>query len=231
MFVADRFGGCYRYAMEATHSGNGEWHDQSGAEEAHAAAPQVTCPACGEAFANDDAPEASVLECPACQAQFFAASESNPDDQDDAPREAQAADVDTEFNNLRVRKITALRRGLYRTRNLVTVGMITLLVAAVQLVWQTIQVFEARRSAFIALGCAAGAVVCLICARSLRRRMRAIDRELSDMLQQEPTAEPDFSTLSDGSQGLKHLEWLSERAALPPSDAIDMGEGNARDCG
>ena len=56
------------------------------------------------------------------------------------------------------------------------------------------------------IGYATGAIAGLFFAWRLGGRAIALTRELQQPLQNDPLQPPDFSTLNDGSQHVKHLE-------------------------
>jgi hypothetical protein len=166
------------------------------------------CPECGHTFEPAEPPVNGILDCPACRAQFFAPAPEagagdDDNDDDDAADEARRAEEarrrEDELDVSRLRQVAAYRRGLYRSRSLVIIGVVGLLVAAVQLAFYTIGLVRAagwgtRPTAYVF-----AAIACLMGAAMVFRRVPAINRELRDSAQKEPDRPPDFSTLSDGT--------------------------------
>jgi hypothetical protein len=164
------------------------------------------CPQCGHAFEPAEPPVNGILECPACGTQFFAPAGDDRADDDDANREEEARRAEEvrrredELDASRFRQVAAYRRGLYRSRSLVIVGVIGLLVAAGQLAFYTIgrvrtAGWGTRPTAYVF-----AAIACLIAAAMLGRRLPAINRELRDTAQKDPDRPPDLSTLSGGTE-------------------------------
>ena len=104
------------------------------------------CPQCGQVFEPAEPPVNGILECPACGTQFFAPAGDDDGagaaDDHEAEEEARRAEDarrrEDELDASRFRQVAAYRRGLYRSRSLVIVGVIGLLVAACQLAFYTI---------------------------------------------------------------------------------------------
>jgi hypothetical protein len=143
-------------------------------------------------------------------------------------------DDDDELDGLRIRQLAALRRGAYRVRSYMIVGAGTCAVAAAQLVWMTVASPHSPAVAFGFLllailgsfGCAffirrirqisaelehsrldAHAMRCVQCGYDVRGLSSGKCPECGAILPTPPPpAEPDFSTLSDGSQQWKNLE-------------------------
>ena len=146
-----------------------------------------------------------IFECPACHAQFFAPAADDDgsvkDDHEDAARQAdEARRPEDELDASRFRQVAAYRRGLYRSRSLVIVGVIGLTVAAGQLAFYMIGRVRTAGWGTRPLGYVFAAIACLIGAAMLARRIPAINQELRDTAQKEPDRPPDLSTLSDGTQ-------------------------------
>jgi hypothetical protein len=163
------------------------------------------CPHCAQTFEPAEPPVNGILECPSCGTQFFAPAGEDDGavddhDADEARREEEARQREDELDASRFRQVAAFRRGLYRSRSLVIIGVIGLLVAACQVAFYTVARVRAagwgtRPTAYVF-----AAIACLIAAAMLGRRVPAINRELRDTAQKEPERAPDLSTLSDGTQ-------------------------------
>ena len=163
------------------------------------------CPDCGQTFEPAEPPVNGILECPACHSQFFApAGHDRPEDDEHREQEARQADEarrrEDELDASRFRQVAAYRRGLYRSRSLVIVGVIGLIVAAGQLAFYTIGRVRAAGWETRPLAYVFAALACLIGAAMLGRRVPAINQELRDTAQKEPDRPPDLSTLSDGTR-------------------------------
>jgi hypothetical protein len=163
------------------------------------------CPDCRQTFEPAEPPVNGILECPACHTQFFAPS-SDGRQEDDQDREEEASQADEarrredELDASRFRQVAAYRRGLYRSRSLVIVGVIGLIVAAVQLAFYTIGRVRTGGWGTRPLAYVFAAIACLIGAAMLGRKVPTINQELRDTAQKAPDRPPDLSTLSDGTQ-------------------------------
>ena len=175
------------------------------------------CPACGHAFASDTAaPSNGVLTCPACGAEFFAAADPTDEDRELAERmEADLRRREQALNGVRIRQVLTERRSLFRTRSYFVVLACLAVVAAVQLGIYSLQRLRTDGAGLRAAAYLAAAAGLLYAARACAGRVRLYTRELGRPALDEPTAEPDFSTLSDGSQRVAeaaaNLERLSGR--------------------
>ncbi|HLL89183.1 MAG TPA: hypothetical protein VK324_07755 [Tepidisphaeraceae bacterium] len=110
-----------------------------------------------------------------------------------------------ELDDVRVRQVLTLRRGLFRQRSYCLIGAGALLVLAGQLGWMTYTRVRAAGWQPRPVGYVLIAVVALSCATVLLRFARGFARELATSTMPEPTTPPDFSTLSDGSQRAENL--------------------------
>jgi hypothetical protein len=111
-----------------------------------------------------------------------------------------------ELNALRIRQLASARRAAYRARSYCVVGALVCVVAVVQLAWTAIGMIATTNLRFRAALYAVAAVVAAWGARYFFRKAMAFDREAKQSALPQPTGEPDFSTLSDGSQQWKNLE-------------------------
>ena len=181
-----------------------------------AAAIEFACPACGHPFEVAAVPEDGLLACPACGAEFFAAADPSDEDRDLADRiAADRQRREQALNDVRIKQVLTERRSLFRTRSYFVVLAGLALVAAVQFAIFSVQRlrgqgFGPRVAAYLAAvaGLLYATVVCV-------GRIRFYNRELAEPVTKEPAVEPDFSTLSDGSQRVAeaaaNLERLSGR--------------------
>jgi hypothetical protein len=126
-------------------------------------------------------------------------------------------DADAELSGLRIRQVTSLRRGAFRSRSYCIIGAAACAVCAIQLVVMMVKLARFRDArhwamiggeALLALGALWGCVV-------LVQRAIVFHRELRRPMLDEPTTPPDFSMLSDGSQQVEALEqMMSEEPPL-----------------
>ena len=125
-------------------------------------------------------------------------------DQEPEPRDER----DGELDGLRIRQHAALRRAAYRSRSHAIVAMLVCLVAVLQsailLIQQLVHVgFDWHIPVY---GCVA--IAGAYGTWFFFHRAVALHRETKQSHLPAPTANPDFSTLSDGSQRWKNLEDL-----------------------
>jgi DNA-directed RNA polymerase subunit RPC12/RpoP len=183
------------------------------------------CPECG---ADVAAPEGSpAVQCSQCGAQFFKPGEAE-DGQafelSDGSSESLAADRDAELSRLRIRQFAVLRRAVYRSRSYFFMGVIVCLAAVIDLIWTAIHLAITTRlrtgpsSWLLFVGCVVLVVPALWGTRYFAGRIGETNRELESSAREEPGAEPDFSSLSDGTQQVKNLE---EMGSAGRSDARD----------
>jgi hypothetical protein len=112
---------------------------------------------------------------------------------------------------VRVRQLSAERRGAYRLRSYCVIGAGLCVVLGIQLAaWSVTGAREAGSGAK-PIGYACGAVAAGMAASYLVRRAVELTRELRKPAQEAPEARPDFSTLSDGSQHWKNLDEMQGR--------------------
>jgi hypothetical protein len=137
-------------------------------------------------------------------AEWQVVDDSEPDAVDD---EASRVEDDGErMSAVRVRQLSAERRGAYRLRSYCMIGAGVSVVLGMQLA--TWSVSGVREAGFGAnpVGYACGAVAAGMAASYLVRRAIELTRELRKPAQEAPAEQPDFSTLSDGSQHWKNLD-------------------------
>jgi len=127
----------------------------------------------------------------------------HPDEQ--APERDDRAD---ELDGLRIRQLAALRRAAYRSRSHAVVAVVVCTVAVVQsailLIQHLRQIGLGPRVPIYCAFCLAGGYGTVFFAK----RAIALHREATQSHLGAPTAAPDFSSLSDGSQRWKNLEEL-----------------------
>jgi len=113
---------------------------------------------------------------------------------------------------VRVRQLSAMRRGAYRTRSYCFIGLGLCAVAAVQLSIMAVRHVRALGWEWRPLGYLCGVAAAMMAGSFLLRQVAALNRELRRPAVTEPEAPPDFSTLSDGSQRWKNLEDMQRQA-------------------
>ena len=170
---------------------------------------EYACPACGLPVGVD--PAQPVLQCSACGEQFFAPGQDHVDSDEPGqvePAGPNAPDDAAALNELRIKQVSNLRRGLIRTQSWWIIGTGTCLVSAAMLVQMIVQAFGARLWMF-AIGYGLGVGVSLMLAFVCVRRIIDTGREIRQTRMPEPLTPPDLSTLSDGSQRWTQLEQLA----------------------
>jgi hypothetical protein len=160
----------------------------------------IICGQCGQTIGAD---ETGQFHCPQCEPALDAPSW---EESGEPMAERSAHDLDDELSELRIRQISALRRAADRARSYCLIGLIVLVVAAGQLLSMAFHDVRASGWHWPDAVYAGGALVGMIFAWRLWRRVVALTRELNQPLQTDPLQPPDFSTLNDGSQHVKHLE-------------------------
>ncbi|MBV8781307.1 MAG: hypothetical protein JO353_07910 [Phycisphaerae bacterium] len=117
--------------------------------------------------------------------------------------------LDDELDGLRIRQLVHLKRSNYRSQTYAIIGMVVCVVAATKLVllaragYLTGQWLPVIGYGIVAAICAVGAVVFAIHADRLRDELKTPPKILD--------REPDFESLSDGSQHVTNLETMTEK--------------------
>ena len=184
--------------------------DENG--DGRAEPPAWDCPRCGGQLPPSLA-DGRPAQCPHCGAEFSVPTEplaASPGSLDyalpDTPPDRQG-DFAQELDGLRIRQVATLRRGTARARSYLVIGTIGSVVAAVNLVWMTAKHVRGYGWGLTPVGYLMFAFVVLALAVYFGRRALALHRELQAPAPLPPVeGEPDFSTLSDGSQHWKNLE-------------------------
>jgi hypothetical protein len=183
--------------------------DQSGGRHA-GERPAWQCPHCGAGIDPAAAPAGDrpdSIQCPGCGAALARpgpldyALPATPDD--------RQGDFAEELDGLRIRQVATLRRGAARARSYLVIGAAVSVVAAVKLVSMAVEYVRANGWGPSPVGYLMFAAAALLLAGYFGRRALEAHRELKTPPPLPPQpAEPDFSTLSDGSQRWKNLEDL-----------------------
>jgi hypothetical protein len=151
--------------------------------------------------------------------QEFPDPETSPPDE--SPQGEEPADSDStediDLSETRIRQISGLRRGAFRTRSWFIIGAIVCLVAAVELAQMAVAAFRLGHQ-LEAIGEAFFIVVAIfICGRFVRRSIE-LTREINTSRLEEPSTPPDLSALSDGSQRWENLNQLAGGNTSDESD-------------
>jgi uncharacterized iron-regulated membrane protein len=173
---------------------------------------QVACPGCAKSVELTRDSATQLVRCPYCNTDFFASTDhSHLPVVDDTPPPAADADRDSAFNTLRIQQLTALRMGAIRSRSWWIMGFCMMMLTALNLI--------AKAAIYLALVHQPGwkpewtpalellaGLLAILFARFAWRKAAAFKREIDRSALVEPTAPPDFSTLSNGSDRWKNLE-------------------------
>jgi hypothetical protein len=127
----------------------------------------------------------------------------------EAPAEAETHGE--RMSAVRVRQLSAERRGAYRLRSYCVIAAGFCLVLGIQLVAMSFRGGRETGLGMRPVGYACGAAAAGLAASFLVRRAVDLTRELRKPAQAAPAAAPDLSTLSDGSQHWKNLDEMQGR--------------------
>jgi hypothetical protein len=163
----------------------------------------------------EDVSQAS-LQCPHCGELFSISSEAfaesaPPDGVEDAQARAEMeARREADLSELRIRQVVGLRRGAYRSRAYLIIGLFICAVGFVLFPVLAVRDWRLglRLGPLTDLILAAGAIVLF---QQLLRRLPNLNREIRESKMSDPEAPPDLSTLSDGSQWWANLDELANR--------------------
>jgi hypothetical protein len=160
------------------------------------------CPDCEFGLADANG-ESHLLHCARCGKYFEIPVEGRVD----AFQEADHEPIhDDELSAVRIRQLAAARRAAYRSRSYCVIAAIVCVVAAVQLAWTGIALLRAAGFGVRAATYFPVAAVAVWGAGFFFKKAVLLDREAKQSALPPPTAEPDFTPLSDGSQQWKNLE-------------------------
>ena len=173
--------------------------EPTSADTPETSATTFDCPSCSQPVEVPLGPEEQVATCPHCGSEFTVPAATSDERSEPSSREA-------ELDSLRIRQLGAAKRAAYRSRSYAVIGVIFCAAAAGQLIWNAIARVRStgwtiRPILFLVF---AGLFVWLTI--YLVRRAIELTREAKETRLEEPTAPPDFSHLSDGSQRWKDLE-------------------------
>jgi hypothetical protein len=162
--------------------------------------PGIVCGQCGQAIEQD---ETEPVNCPHCGAELSSPQWAESEEPVDEP---EALDAEDELSALRIRQISALRRAADRARSYCLIGLVVLVVGAGQLAIMIVHNVRASGWHLLEVGYAVAAITGVFFAWRLGGRVVVLTKELRQPLQSDPVEPPDFSTLNDGSQRVRHLE-------------------------
>lgn len=188
--------------------------DAAGAEPAEADSVAFECPHFGARVEAASAADDHVVYCRGCGAAFAGGGGGSAADAADALDYADPAtpadrrgDFTEELDGLRIRQISTLRRGTSRARSYLVIGVIVTVVGAMKLLLATIEYVREGGWGLTPVGYLLFVGVLLMLAGYFARRGLELHRQLQVPAPLPPVeGEPDFSTLSDGSQHWKNLE-------------------------
>lgn len=172
------------------------------------ALPEFLCPICGGALVIAPSDVEQIAACPLCHEDITIPARTDSDDAAFAFERA-CEDVenrdDDQLDARRIQQQSTLRRAVYRSRSYAIIAAIVCAVATIQLAqftYRAVQVGYFGWASFYVLllaGSVLGTVYSYRCALSAHREAARRDSNDSSI------AQPDFSTLSDGSQQLENL--------------------------
>lgn len=181
---------------------------------------QYICPECATEFGSSTPPVRGIVECPQCNAEFFAPDPADGLDEDERARlamEEKLRSREEELSQVRWKAISAERRAVGRLRVYVMVGVLACLALAGQLAWKAVSYLRGSGWSIWVASFIFGALACLIAVRMLWNKKREIDAELAKPLQTDPATPPDFSSLGDGSQRWAKIDAMSAGKKSTPS--------------
>ncbi len=165
--------------------------------------PAVVCPACNYTITTAESPEESLTYCPACGADLEAVRAEADFQREQALRiEVERRQRDQQLNEVRIKQVLTERRSLFRTRSYFVVLGTAALVIAIQIAIYSVYRLQHGGFSFRVGAYIAAFLPLLLLMRFCWRKIRQYNLELATPLLPEPAADPDFSTLSDGTQRL-----------------------------
>ena len=171
------------------------------------------CPRCGNEFQITE--QSPILQCPACGEQFFPPEPAEvPTETTESPEPKPS--TEEELSGMRIRQISVMRRAAYRTRSYYIIGLGACIVIAIEL---CLMIVRSVRETHLHFGTArlyALVAYCLFLVCSIAggfffaRRLLELQQEIRQSLQKEPSVQPDFSTLQNGTQHIHGLEQMQK---------------------
>src|SRR5688500_3938720 len=95
----------------------------------------LVCPGCQEEVEVSADAAQYLIRCPYCNAQFYVAEDGSPVEFDavaDAEARQPKTDPEEELDGLRIRQLSALRRGAFRARSWCLIVVVICAVAVIQ---------------------------------------------------------------------------------------------------
>jgi hypothetical protein len=164
------------------------------------------CPKCGNRVGGVS-PE-GLGHCSNCGEQFLATVGELELGVETGVVEGERANDDAELSELRIRNVSSLRRGAYRSRSYLIIAAGVCAVAAAKLI-QMARLAWRGGLRLAAIGDALFAVAAIIGLVMIWRKIAVLTREIRASRLQDPQSPPDFSNLGDGSQRLRDLEAMT----------------------
>jgi len=171
------------------------------------------CPRCGTEF--QITATSPILQCPACGEQFFPPEPLDEPIENTESHEPKAPSEE-ELSGMRIRQISVMRRAAYRTRSYYIIGLGACVVIAIQLCLMIVRSFREVHLHFRTSSLFAFTAYCLFLVGAITggfffaRRLLELQQEIRQSLQKEPAAQPDFSSLQDGTQHIRELEQMQK---------------------
>jgi len=162
------------------------------------------CPDCGGPGVQAATAMSNIARCQECGREFFA--ENGPVDPDESEPKTPSGGIESEFDRIRIRQLSSMRRAIYRSRSHVLIASSVCVAAAAQCVYLAVRGVQAGGWSLAPVLLLLPVLPALIGAGFFARRAMAFHREARLTAQADPATPPDFSTLADGSQRASNLE-------------------------
>ena len=149
-----------------------------------------------------------LARCPYCNTEFFASADTAHFDvvDDTADTDEEAIEPQATLDNNKIRQLSALRRGTLRARSWCWIATTVAAAAAVELLIKAGQnAVHTHAVTGRAIGFVLFATLAVILAMNTFRTGKQLTAEIKASRLDEPASDPDFSSLSDGSQRWKNL--------------------------
>jgi len=163
-----------------------------------------TCPHCETVLDVTPGPTPQDVVCPHCSALTVIPAIDGATEP--AETEPPTTAREEELSALRIRQLAAAKRAAYRSRSYCVVAAVACVVVGVQLVWYAVSAFGAGGFGLSVIAYCLVAVLSAWGAVYFFRKAMEFDREAKQSSLQAAQGEPDFSSLSDGSQQWKNLD-------------------------
>jgi DNA-directed RNA polymerase subunit RPC12/RpoP len=164
------------------------------------------CPACHQEVEAVAGQTAQLIPCPHCGEPFLVAAEDGSTDLPDEEKEAAEKSREDEINSLKIRQLSRGRRAAIRTQGYCIVTAGGCAVGAIQLLINAVKRFHAHGNPIPAIAYLILAAGLLRLGYYFLRLSIKYNAEAKKHSLPDPPTPPDFSTLSDGSQQIRHLE-------------------------